>query len=142
MYEYVFFHRQLAEEFLTAARQYDQQAQLVWQDPAWEVHVSESINDEDEATLASRYDTLFDQDRDRYEAGQQPENGYHAASVELSLSNGQNVYAQVDPRIMDKVTNALSHEELMRLLSDIVFAVENPDERSICQRYRDQTKRP
>ena len=140
MYEYVFFHKKLAEELLKEARKHDPNATIVHEEPAWEVHVAETISDATEARLSALYDTLFEQDRDQYESehAHDPANGYHAASVELVLNNGQRVYAQTDPVIMDKITNALSHQELLQFLADIVFAVENPDERSICQRYRDQ----
>jgi len=137
MYEYVFFHKALAEQFLAEARKSDPAARLLREDPAWEVHVSEEISDQAEAALSARYDQLFDQDRDRYaeqQAGQ--EAGYHAASVELTLGDGRRVYAQLDPLILDKVTNALTHAEWRQLLADIVQTVENPDERSVCQRMR------
>jgi len=139
MYEYVFFHRQLAEELLHKAQQMDPTAKLVEQPPAWEVHVSEAISDAEENLLSACYDRLFDQDRDLYEnEHSQDQPGYHAASVQLLLGNGTTVYAQVNPVIMDKITNALSQKELTEFLGDIVFATENPDERSICQRHRER----
>ena len=65
------------------------------------------------------------------------ENEYGAAAIELTLKNSQKVYAQTNQKIMAKVLSTLTFDELNTLVADIVFAVENPDERTICERHRD-----
>ncbi len=138
MLEYVFFHKVLAVQFIKKANDYQIEALLIEEEPAWEVHLSEDIDEKIEQKLGAYYDILFDKDQDMYEEEHtEDENEYGAAAIELTLKNNQKVYAQTNQKIMAKVLSTLTFDELNTLVADIVFAVENPDERSICQRHRD-----
>jgi len=137
MLEYVFFHKVLAERFARKVREYNIDTTLVEDEPAWEVHISEDIDDAIESKISEYYDDLFDQDQDMYEQEHEADEGYEAAAIEITLDHGERVYAQTDQKIMGKLLSTLTFEELNRLVNDIVFAVENPDTRTICQRYRD-----
>lgn len=137
MLEYVFFHKVLAEKFARKARSLNIETHLVEDSPAWEVHMSEDIEDEAERSVSHYYDKLFEQDQDMFESENSEEADYGAAAIELDLTEGKKVYAQTDQAIMGKVLSVLDFDEFNRLVNDIVFAVENPDERTICERYRD-----
>ncbi|MBL4659135.1 MAG: hypothetical protein JKY19_02175 [Alcanivoracaceae bacterium] len=138
MLEYVFFHKVLAEQFIKKAGDYQIEALLIEEEPVWEVHLSEDIDEKIQQKLCDYYDILFAEDQDMYEkAHTEDENEYQAAAIELTLKNNQKVYAQTSQQIMAKVLSVLSFDELNVLVADIVFAVENPDKRSICQRHRD-----
>ena len=137
MLEYVFFHKVLAEKFASKVREYNIDTTLVENEPAWEVHISEDIDDAIEEKITDHYDDLFDQDQDMYEQEHEADEGYQAAAIEITLNKGQKVYAQTDQKIMGKLLSTLTFDELNRLVNDIVFAVENPDTRTICKRYRD-----
>jgi len=137
MFEYVFFHQVLAEKFVSLISGLDIESQVVFEKPAWEVHVSEDINDELEDKISDIYDDLFAQDQDMFEQFDESSDGYDAAAIEITLKNGEKTYAQTKPEILGKVLSSLSFEEFNQLIEDVVFAVENPDSRSICQRYRD-----
>ncbi len=138
MLEYVFFHKVLADKFARYARSLDIETLLVADEPAWEVHLSEDIEDEIEGNISAYYDELFDQDQEMYEKeNPEIEGEYGAAAVEITLKNGTKVYAQTDQEIMGKVLSVLDFDELNRLMNDIVFAVENPDIRTICERFRE-----
>lgn len=138
MLEYVFFHKVLAEKFAKQAKVHNIDAIIVEESPAWEVHLSEDIDQKTEESLSDYYDELFDQDQDMYEEETATsEEEYGAAAVELVLKNGKKIFAQTDQKIMAKVLSVLDFNELNQLMNDIVFAVENPDERTICERHRE-----
>jgi hypothetical protein len=137
MLEYVFFHKVLAERFARKAREHKIETTLLEESPAWEVHLPEDIDESIEEKLSDYYDDLFDEDQDMYDEEHQEEDQYDAAAIEITLNNGVKAYAQTDQRIMGKVLSSLTFDEFNRLVEDIVFAVENPDVRTICQRYRD-----
>jgi hypothetical protein len=137
MLEYVFFHKILAEKFARKVSDYTIETTLVEDEPAWEVHISEDIDEVIESKISDYYDDLFDQDQDMYEQEHEADEGYEAAAIEITLNKGQKVYAQTDQKIMGKLLSTLTFDELNRLVNDIVFAVENPDTRTICQRFRD-----
>lgn len=137
MLEFVFFHKVLAEKFIDKVKSHDIVATLVHEEPAWEVHIPEDIDETADEELNDYYDDLFADDQDMYEQEHEADEGYQAAAIELTLGNGERVYAQTDQKIMGKLLSILTFDELNRLVNDIVFAVENPDSRTICQRHRD-----
>ncbi|MCF6288471.1 MAG: hypothetical protein L3J53_04450 [Proteobacteria bacterium] len=136
MFEYVFFHRILAEQFASKARSLNLETKLIEDVPAWEVHITEAIDGDVERSINQYYDKLLEQDQDMSEAKSINDSDYGAAAVALQLDNGKDIYAQTTQIIMSKVLSVLDLDELNRLVSDIVFAVENPDEKIICKRYR------
>jgi len=138
MLEYVFFHKVLAEKFARKSRLLGLETTLIEDEPAWEVHIPEDLDEDIEHQISDHYDELFEQDQDMYdlEFGES-EDEYDAAAIDLKLQNGVKAYAQTNQKIMGKILSAITFDELNRFVSDIVFAVENPDERTICQRYRD-----
>lgn len=137
MLEFVFFHKVLAEKFIERVRSYAIESQLKYEDPAWEVHIPEDIDESTDEALNDYYDDLFADDQDMYDQEHAADDQYQAAAIEIALDNGEKIYAQTDQKIMGKLLSTLTFDELNRLVKDIVFAVENPDTRTICQRYRD-----
>jgi hypothetical protein len=137
MLEYVFFHKVLAEKFARKVRSYQIDTTLIEDEPAWEVHIPEDIDDNIESEISDFYDDLFNEDQDMYDSENLDSDEYDAAAIEITLDNGEKIYAQTDQSIMGKVLSSITFDEFNRLIDDIVFAVENPDSRTICQRYRD-----
>ncbi len=139
MLEYVFFH----EEPRTRFQHYLSELNIGWiqvdGDPESLVQVAE---DEVDDALADRieavYDELFSADQALYDASL-PESAEHYAGSGLvvNLKDGRSVYADLSPVLLNRVLSAVSPEELGTLVDAIVSAVENPDERSFCQRMRE-----
>ena len=140
MLEYVFFHKILAEKFIAKAKDFKISAQLQEQEPAWVVPLSEDMDETVEEKLGDIYDDLFVQDQEMFDQNNESDDGYDAAAIEITLKNGEKTYAQTQPQILGKVLSTLSFAEFNQLIEDVVFAVENPDSRSICQRYRESQK--
>jgi hypothetical protein len=84
--------------------------------------------------LEDYYDELMDMDRDLAEEQQDSADDIHAAGITIQLNDGRNVYASVSPELLSKVMQSINAEELNTIVCAIVDAVENPDERSLCQR--------
>lgn len=139
MLEYVFFH----DEPRTRFQHYLSELNIGWiqvdGDPESLVQVAE---DEVDDALADRieavYDELFSADQALYDASL-PESAEHYAGSGLvvNLKDGRSVYADLSPALLNRVLSAVSPEELGTLVDAIVSAVENPDERSFCQRMRE-----
>ena len=137
MLEYVFFHKVLAEKFAKKVREYNIETKLIEEEPAWEVHVPEDIEEETEQEISDFYDDFFDKDQEMFEQENQDDDSYGAAAIEITLKNGEKVNAQTDQKILGKVLSTISFDEFNQLINDITFAIENPDSRTICERYRD-----
>ena len=137
MLEFVFFHKVLAERFINKVESYQITATLVEEEPAWEVHVPEDIDDPIDEELNDYYDELFADDQDMYESENAEHGDYVAAGIEISLKDGTKIMAETNQKILGKVLSTISFDEFNQLVHDIASAIENPNERSICQRYRD-----
>jgi len=59
---------------------------------------------------------------------------YSAAGVQVSLADGSQILASVEPDLLKKVLSVLSYDELAQFVDAIGCAVENPDTRPICKR--------
>ncbi len=137
MLEFVFFHKVLAEKFIKKVESYQITATLIEEEPAWEVHVSEDIDESIDEELNDYYDELFADDQEMYERNNAEDCDYNAAGIEISLQDGTKIMAETDQKTLGKILSVITFDEFNQLVHDIASAVENPDERSICQRYRD-----
>ncbi len=140
MLEFVFFHKVLAEKFIKKVENYQITATLIEEDPAWEVHVPEDIDDSIDEELNDYYDELFADDQEMYESSNAEDSDYNLAGIEISLQDGTKIMAETDQKILGKILSTITFDEFNQLVHDIANAVENPDESPICRRYRDSTK--
>ncbi|MCG7877625.1 MAG: hypothetical protein JAY75_10985 [Candidatus Thiodiazotropha taylori] len=54
--------------------------------------------------------------------------------MNVTLADGRIVQAVIDPKLMQRLLGAVSPRELGEFVDAIAAAVENPDERPLCQR--------
>ena len=102
------------------------------------VLLPEDIDDALAERIEHHYDEMMELGRELYEQeGDDDEVGYCAAGITVQLADGSNVYAQVDPRLLGRIMEVLTPEEFNLVVNAIAGAVENPDDRSLCQRMRD-----
>ncbi len=136
MLEYVFFHVRPFDEFIAYLRELGLQPETETDEDSWEVRLPEDIDDELSEKIESRYDQLMELNQQLFDA-EQPQD-YHTAGVVVNLGSGETVYAQVDPHLLGKIMGVLTPEEFGEVVNAIVDAVEQPDERTLCQRMRDR----
>ncbi len=105
-----------------------------YEDECFTVTISE---DSDEAVLEELegyYDELMDMDRNLSEQQQDSPEDIHTTGITIQLKGGRFVYASVPPEQLARVMQSISTDELNALVCAITEAVENPDERGLCQR--------
>lgn len=138
MLEFIFFHQTLRDQFLQFLEPLGIEVQLSQDDESYTVAFADDLDDERLDSIEDRYDELMDATREITDAEEhQDPHSYQKASLLISLKNGTKTYAHVDPRVMDRIFQVISPEELNQVIESIVDAVESPDERSYCQRVRD-----
>lgn len=138
MLEYIFFHQQPFDAFVAFLQAEGLEPQTICEDGSYEIRLPEDIDDALSERIETRYDELMDVNQELFEAElESGASNYHGAGVVVNLSDGQAVYAQVDPALLSKVMQVISPEELGQIVSAIVDAVESPDTRTFCQRMRD-----
>ena len=58
----------------------------------------------------------------------------------MHLKDGRVSYADIDPRLLGRVMECVTPEEFATIVDAIVTAVENPEQRTYCQRQRGEEK--
>ncbi len=139
MLEYVFFEQEPRERFQDFLGEQGLNWTLEPRDPETLVVIDDAeIDDELADRIEDLYDELFDMEQALYEAGL-PESAEHYAGtgVVVNLKDGRAVYANLPPELLNRVLSVISPEELGTIVDAIVSAVEDPDERTFCQRMRE-----
>ena len=104
------------------------------------VRLPEEIKDDVLENLEDYYDELLDLDKEITEqklAENTPDSTsdtLHTAGITIQLKDGRNVYANVNPELLNRVLQSISPDELNAIVNAITEAVENPDTRGLCQR--------
>jgi hypothetical protein len=136
MLEYVFFNDDPCRRFVQFLSQKGLQAALDEREIERVILLSEEeVTDTLADEIDALYDEMFELDQQLYEetAPDSPES-YHVSGVVVNLRDGRSVYADVRPALLSKVMETVSPEELGELVDAIVRTVEDPDERTFCQR--------
>lgn len=134
MLEFIFFNKKTCDLFADSASSPGIEPIIENEDESYIVRLPEDIDDVILEKLEDYYDELLDMDRDLAEQEEGSADDIHAAGISVQLKNGRTVYAGISPELLNRVMKNISSEELNILVCAIVDAVENPDDRSLCQR--------
>jgi hypothetical protein len=135
MLEYIFFTIQTYTSFLKAVTSSGITPVLVCEDEYFIVKLDEDAKEETLKTLEDYYDELMEMERLLAEKSQSDSTeDINAAGITIQLKDGRNVYASVSPELLNKVLYSITTDELNTLVCAITEAVEDPDERGLCQR--------
>lgn len=134
--DYIFFHLtpyQAFMEFLLdhgiTFRQANQY-QASTEENALVVVIDEELDDELLEKVEDYYDQMMDLNSQLVSA--QDEHELSVAGIAVNLKDGRMVMAKIDPDLVYKVSSVLSQDEIRTLVSAVVDAVDNPDERPLC----------
>ena len=133
MLEYIFFHKQLLEEFLKQLEQHTIPCETREDAMGLVAAVPDDLDDERLEQVDIIYDALLD-DTEMLVDSDDNASVKHAAAITLNLKNGDTVEASINPALLKRVLSVISYEELNELVEAIVDGVENPDHRPFCQR--------
>jgi hypothetical protein len=133
MFEYIFSHKNLADEFCEYLRQMSVPYAAKDDDLGFVVSVSEDLDDELLDQVEAFYDIQMDKSEKLLDA-ESEEAGKHVAAITIHLKDGRVAQAMVRPELMNKLLQVLSFAELNEIVESITDSVENPDSRPICKR--------
>lgn len=138
MLDYVFFHREPYERFVAYTRDRGLNPVCTEDEDTFEVGLPEDMAADLGEAIEAFYDEMMALNQALFEAEEASPDEYHAAGVVVNLKDGRTVYADVNPMLLGKVMDRLTPEEFGEIVNAIVDAVESPDERTFCQRMREQ----
>lgn len=133
MLEYIFFDEVPWRRFIDYLESLGLSPQESSGDDGWLVALPEDLDDDLDERIEAYYDRMLEMNESLV-AEAEGEGHVHTAGVNVTLSDGRVVQAAVDPRLMRRLLEVLSPQELGDLVNAIAEAVEHPDERPICQR--------
>ena len=135
MLEYIFFTIQTYELFLKTVTSSGITPILSCEEEYFIVKLDEDSKEETLKTLEDYYDELMEMERLLAEKSQSDSaEDINAAGITIQLKDGRNVYASVPPELLNRVLQSITTDELNTLVCAITEAVEDPDERGLCQR--------
>ncbi|MES9939851.1 MAG: hypothetical protein ABW104_03145 [Candidatus Thiodiazotropha sp. 6PLUC2] len=133
MLEYIFFDERPWQEFIDYLRQLGLEVKSAVDEDGWLVYVSEELDDDMDAKIEARYDLLLEENESLV-AEREGEDHVHTAGINVTLMDGRVVQAAIDPKLMNRLLEVVSTDELGEFVNAIAQAVENGDERTLCQR--------
>lgn len=133
MLEYIFFDQRLSQDFIDYLKELGLAVEGAQQDEGWLVYVPEDLDEKTDDKIEARYEALLEMN-ERLVAEREGERHLHTAGINVTLNDGRVVQAAVDPKLVNRLLDVISTEELGMLVSAIAQAVESGDERPLCQR--------
>jgi hypothetical protein len=138
MLEFVFFHKTPHTLFIDWLKEKGLEPEASSEDEVYEVRLPEDLDDTLYDEIEEQYETFMEMNEEIMKEENADEAGYHMAGIAVHLKDGNVSYADIDPKLLGRVMGAISPEEFATMVDAIVTAVENPQDRTFCQRQRDE----
>ena len=137
MLEYVFFHQKPFEIFVEFLKNKQLEVETGENDGVFDIRIADNLDDGLSEQVEAEYDRLMQMNHELFftENPSTSEN-YRMATVMITLKSGELTSAHIPPDILGRVLEVIDEVELNQIISAVVEAVENPDERSYCQKVR------
>jgi hypothetical protein len=133
MLEYVFFDQRSWQDFIDYVTRLGVPVETDQDDEEWLVYLPEELDDETDEMIEARYEFLFEMN-ERLIVERQGAVHVDVAGININLMDGRVVLAEVDPKLIDRLLQVVSFEELGEFISAIAQAVEQGDEQPLAQR--------
>jgi len=137
MLEYVLFHQKPFEIFIEFLKNLALTPETSENDGIYEIRVCDDISKDLSAQIEAEYDRLMAMNHELFFAENPASNtNYRMATVMITLKNGELTSAHIRPDLLGRVLEVIDEIELNEIITAVVEAVENPDERTYCQKVR------
>ncbi len=136
--DYVLFHQTAHDKFTEYLKSINIPTKTSHCDGVFETCIPADIDDILADEIESRYDELLDLSRELL-AGETPQGkgNFSIATIIVNLKSGKASNAHIRPDLLYRIMNVIDEKELEEFTQAIVEAVENPDDRSFCQKVRE-----
>jgi hypothetical protein len=138
MLEFIFFHKIPHSLFIEWLKEMGLAPESSTEDETYLVFLPEDLDDKLYDEIEHKYEILMEMNEALLKQENADEADYHMAGIAVHLRDGNVSYADIDPELLGRVMGAITPEEFAIIVDAIVTAVENPQDRSFCQRQRDK----
>jgi len=133
MLEYIFFDERPWLQFVEFLENLDLTPNSTLSEGTWLVQLPEEIEDGLFERIEAFYDKMLDYNEELV-SETEGDAHVHLAGVNITLADGRVVQAVVDPKLMRRLLEAVTPQELGEFVDQVAAAVESPPEKSLCQR--------
>ncbi len=140
MYEYILFHEKPLQLFSDWLKEkgiaFETSKEHV--DNNYVIKLSAELDDDLIDEIEDQYDIYVEMSEQIViQEDKENDEGYHMAGVVVTLKDGSISYADIDPDVMSRVIDAITPVEFTGIVNAIADAVENPQPKNFCQRFRE-----
>ena len=137
MLEYVLFHQKPFTLFVDYLRAIGVAMETSHDSDTWEVRISDDIEENLAEKIETRYDELMDMNRAIFfDENPQGKGNFSIATLVVQLNSGETTNAHIRPDLLYRIMQVIDEKELDEIVAAITAAVENPDDRSYCDKVR------
>lgn len=136
--DYVLFHQIAYSKFVEYLDSVQVQMKTSQKDGVFEISISADLDEVLAEEIETRYDELLDLNRELLaEETPQGKGNFSIATIIVNLGSGETSNAHIRPDLLYRIMNVIDEKELEEFTQAIVEAVEKPDNRSFCQKVRE-----
>ncbi len=137
MLEYVLFHQRPYSLFVEYLQSVNVAMETGQSDGVYEIRIADDIDDALAEQIEARYDQLMDMNRELFfEENPPAKDNFSVATIIVNLKSGGTSNAHIRPDLLYRIMQVIDEQELDELVTAITDAVENPDDRSYCNKVR------
>lgn len=137
MLEYVLFHKKPFELFVAYLKDQGISPQTEENGEIYEIRFLDNIDNELAEQIEEKYDQFISMNQEMFYAeNKDSTENYRMASIMITLEDGTLTSADIRPELMAKTIEAIGEVELNEIVTAVVKAVENPDSRTFCEKFR------
>ncbi len=136
--DYVLFHQIAHDKFAEYLISINIPMKVSHRDGVFETSIPADIDDVLADEIENRYDEFLDLSRELLaEETPQGKGNFSIATIIVNLKSGKASNAHIRPDLLYRIMSVIDEKELEEFTRAIVEAVENPDDRSFCQKVRE-----
>ena len=137
MLEYVLFHQKPVDLFVAFLKDRGVTPDVEQDGDVYEIRIKEEIDSGVVDEIEEEYQNLMEMNHALFvEENSENEENFRIATVQITLKDGTVSNAHINPDILGRVMEQIDGDEFNEIVSAIVDAVENPDDRTYCQKIR------
>ena len=137
MLEFVLFHRIPFDLFIEFLKAHNVEPETEIDGEFFQISVPEDIDADLGEKIEKRYDELMNMNHELFHAeNPATKDNFRVATIMINLKSGETTAAHIRPDLLGQVLEVINEEELNEIVTAVVEAVENPDERTYCQKVR------
>ena len=140
MLEYILFSERIRGIFICWLRDNNIEFQLAGNDEEFLVLIDEDIDDSIEDKIEAQYDLLLDESAKAVDEADSSAGAIHLVGIQFTNKHGEIGQVRIPPELANQIQQCLNASQLQAFVQLIADAVENPNNKSLCQNQ--QNKNP